>query len=124
MTALRACGGARDFQSMPSAVLFLKSRLASVTAHRRRAARLALLAALHIAALGIWLWSEHDLAPQAAFALTWMLLNCFWLSLLRRPVTSAVLSLAMIVVLILASQFKHSVMMMTATFVDVMIVDV
>jgi len=109
---------------MPPAVLFLKSRLAAAAADRRRAARVALLAAVHLAAFAIWLWSEADLAAQAAFALTWILLNCFWLSLLRRPVTSAALSLAMIVILILVSQFKHSVMMMTATFVDVMIVDV
>src|ERR1700730_13198461 len=104
---------------MPPAVLFLKSSLAVATADRRRAPRVAFLAAVHLAAFAIWLWSEADLAAQAVFALTWILLNCFWLSLLRRPLTSAALSLAMIVILILVSQFKHSVMMMTATFVDV-----
>ena len=44
--------------------------------------------------------------------------------LLRRPLTSAALSLAMIVILILLSQFKHGILMMTVTFVDVMIIDV
>ena len=33
------------------------------------------------------------------------------------------MSLALIVVLILLSQFKHDVLMMTATFVDVMLID-
>src|SRR5262249_36527874 len=109
---------------MPPAVESLKTRLAAATADRRRGGGLALLAALHLAAFGVWLWTEVDLAAQAAVALTWSLLNFFWLSLLRRPLTSAALSLAMIVVLVLVSQFKHGVMMMTATFVDVMIVDV
>ena len=39
------------------------------------------------------------------------------------PAHTGALSLAMIVVLILLSQFKHDVLMMTATFVDVMIID-
>jgi phosphoglycerol transferase MdoB-like AlkP superfamily enzyme len=42
---------------------------------------------------------------------------------LRRPLTAAVVSLGLIVILILLSQFKHAVLMMTATFVDVMIID-
>ena len=58
-----------------------------------------------------------------AFVLTWGLLNFFWLVLLRRPMTAAALSLALIVILIALSQFKHDVLMMTATFVDVMIID-
>ena len=70
------------------------------------------------------IWSEAELAARAAFVLTWGLLNFFWLVLLRRPLTAAALSLALIVILILLSQFKHGVLMMTATFVDVMIIDV
>jgi hypothetical protein len=38
--------------------------------------------------------------------------------------TAAALSLSLIVILIALSQFKHDVLMMTATFVDVMIIDV
>src|SRR5258708_2131264 len=64
-----------------------------------------------------------ELPAQAAFVLAWGFLNFFWLALLRRPVTSAVLSLALIAILIVVSQFKHDVLMMTATFVDLMIVD-
>ena len=107
---------------MPPAVLRLKNRLA--TADRRHAAGVALLAAVHLAALGILLWSEAEPAAQAAFVLAWGLLNFLGLVVLRRPLTAAVLSLALIVSLIALSQFKHGVVMTTVTFVDVMIVDV
>src|SRR6266436_7234853 len=106
---------------MPTAATYLKNRLA---ADRRRAASLALLAALHLVAFGILLWSEDEPAARAAFALTWGALNFFWLVLLRRPLTSAALSLALIVILIALSQFKHGILLMTATFVDVMLIDV
>jgi hypothetical protein len=108
---------------MPRAVLFLKNRIAAATADRGYAGRLAMLIGIHLAALGVLFLSEEELVSYAAFVLTWGLLNFFWLSLLRRPATSAALSLAMIVILIVLSQFKHSVLMMTATFVDVMLID-
>src|SRR5215468_1671071 len=108
-------------RAMPPAVLDLKNRLAS--ADRRYAGRFA-LAAIHLAAFGILLWSEDEPAARAAFVLTWGVLNFFWLVLLRRPLTSAALSLTVIVILIALSQFKHSTLMMTATFVDVIIIDV
>jgi phosphoglycerol transferase MdoB-like AlkP superfamily enzyme len=108
---------------MPPAVLLLRNRLAAAAADRRHAGRLALLAAIHLAALGLLIWTEVDLEAQAAFVLTWGVLNFFWLALLRRPLTSAALALAMIVMLMLLSQFKHDVLMMTATFVDLMIID-
>ena len=107
---------------MPPAVVYLKNRLAA--ADRRHAGQLALFAAIHLAALGLLLVSEAEPVARAAFVLTWGALNLFWLALLRRPLTSASLSLALIVVLMVLSQFKHSVLMMTATFVDVMIIDV
>ena len=106
---------------MPPAVIHPKDHPA--TADRRRLAAVALLVALQLAAAGLLIWSEADLAARVAFALTWGLLNFFWLVLLRRPLTAAVLSLGLIVILILLSQFKHAVLMMTATFVDVMIID-
>ena len=52
-----------------------------------------------------------------------MLLNFFWLALLRRPAIAALVSLAMIAALILLSQFKYDKLMMTVNFVDVMILD-
>src|SRR4029453_2599372 len=106
---------------MPPAVTHLKDRL--VAADRRQAAGLALLVALHLVAFGILLWSEAEPAARAAFVLTWGLLNFFWLILLRRPLTSTALSLMLILILIVLSQFKHSVLMMTATFVDLMVID-
>src|SRR5215813_1525140 len=106
---------------MPPAVLYLKNRLAA--ADRRYAGRFALLAAIHLAAFGVLLWSEDEPAARAAFVLTWGALNFFWLVLLRRPLTSAALSLALIVILIVLSQFKHRTLMMTATFIDVMLID-
>jgi hypothetical protein len=106
---------------MPPAVLDLKNRLAS--ADRRHAGCLVLLVAIHLAAFGIWLWSEDEPSAQAAFVLTWAALNFFWLVVLRRPLTSAALSLVLIVILIALSQFKHGILLMTATFVDVMLID-
>ncbi|MGZ3358005.1 MAG: sulfatase-like hydrolase/transferase [Xanthobacteraceae bacterium] len=106
---------------MPPAVIHPKDR--SATADRRRLAAVVLLVLLQLAAAGLLIWSEADLAARVAFALTWGLLNFFWLVLLRRPLTAAVLSIGLIVILILLSQFKHAVLMMTATFVDVMIID-
>jgi hypothetical protein len=79
--------------------------------------------AIHLAAFALLLWSESELEARAAFALTWGLLNFFWLAVLRRPFVSATLSLALIVTLILLSQFKHDVLMRTATFVDVLLID-
>src|ERR1700680_3814988 len=108
---------------MPPAVLFLKNRFAAATADRRYAGQVALLVVVHLAALGLLLWSEEEWAAQAAFVFAWGFLNFFWLALLRRPVTSGVLSFALIAILIVLSQFKHDVLMMTATFVDLMIVD-
>ena len=105
---------------MPPTVLDLKNRLAN--ADRRYAGRVA-LAAIHLAAVGILLWFEDEPAARAAFVLTWGVLNFFWLVVLRRPLTAAALSLVLIVILIALSQFKHSTLMMTATFVDVMLID-
>lgn len=85
--------------------------------------RIALAVAPHLAALALMVWSEAGLVTKAAFLLTWGLLNFLWLAILRRPAFSAALALAMIVLLMLLSQLKHSVLMMTASFVDIMIVD-
>src|SRR5262244_2890881 len=108
---------------MPPAVLFLKSRLAAAAADRRTAGQIALIAAVHLAAVALLLTSEDDPAARAAFVLSWSGVNLFWLAVIRRPLPSALLSLAMVVVLIMVSQFKHGVLMMTATFVDLMVVD-
>jgi hypothetical protein len=107
---------------MPPSVLLLKKRLAA--ADPRQAVQVALLVAIHILALGLLIWSEDEWEARLSFLLTWGFLNFAWLVLLRRPITSAALSLAIIVVLILLSQFKHGITMMTVSFVDLMLVDV
>src|ERR1022692_1064747 len=84
---------------------------------------IASLAALHLAALAVMAASEFELVPRLAFILTWSLLNFFWFALLRRPVLSAALSLALIVALIEISRFKFRTLFMTASFIDVMIID-
>src|SRR5215510_9536905 len=100
---------------MPPAVLFLRNRLTAATADGRHSLRIALLVLPHVAALGLLIAFESEPVGQAAFVLAWGFLNFFWLTLLRRPLTSALLSLVLLVVLMVASQFKHDVLMMTAT---------
>src|SRR4029077_19322209 len=77
----------------------------------------------HLAALAIMLLTESTVTAMTAFALAWGILNFFWLALTRRPVLSGTLSLLMMTVLVLLSQLKYHVLMMTANFVDLMIVD-
>ncbi|MEA2906989.1 MAG: hypothetical protein QOI12_4376 [Alphaproteobacteria bacterium] len=93
------------------------------TSRIRLAAGAIVLVALHLAALGIMLTSEDDLSSKAAFVFAWVLLNCFWMVLLRRPAPAAGLSLIMVVLLIALSQFKHRALTMTVSFFDVMVID-
>lgn len=95
---------------------------ASAGALRHRLA-LALTASLHLAALAIMFWSETDVWGRLAFLLTWGMLNFAWLALLRRPLLAAGLSLVTIVAVVLVSRFKHEALFMTASFVDLMILD-
>ncbi|HZR71568.1 sulfatase-like hydrolase/transferase [Bradyrhizobium sp.] len=81
------------------------------------------VAAPHLAAVAIMLATEVDFPGRFGFLLTWGILNCFWIALLRRPALSGALSLTLVVVLILLSRFKHDVAQMTANFVDVMVID-
>jgi hypothetical protein len=85
--------------------------------------RMVLLAATHVAALAIMLVSEDGATAQLAFLLAWGLLNCVWLTLLRRPLMAAALSFALVGSLILVSRLKHDVIWMTANFLDVLIID-
>jgi phosphoglycerol transferase MdoB-like AlkP superfamily enzyme len=104
---------------MPPAVLTLKNHLAAAGRHYA----IAVLAAIHLSAFILLIWFEAEPAARAAFVLTWGLLNFLWLALLSRPLVSGALSLTLIVILILLSLFKHDVLLMTATFVDLMIID-
>jgi len=107
---------------MPPAIASLTTRLFDA-AGAGRAARIGLPVALHLAALAILLATESTLVSRGAYLLTWGLLNCGFLLLLRRPAVAAALSLALLTVLILLSQFKHDVLLMTVNFVDLMIID-
>ena len=85
--------------------------------------RLALIAVPHIIALAIMLATEARPVEIAAFLLAWGILNFFWLALTRRPAVAGALSLVMMTVLVLLSDLKYHVLMMTANFVDLMIID-
>jgi hypothetical protein len=90
---------------------------------RVRIWRYAWVLAPHLAAFAVMGATESTLMAMAAFLLAWGLLNFLWLALLRRPATAGLLSLVMMTVLVLLSQLKYQVLMMTANFVDVMIID-
>jgi hypothetical protein len=109
---------------MPPILSSLVTRLPlSAALAQRDLARLAPLAAVHLAALAIMLWSELGPVPMAAFILTWGLLNFFWLTLLGRPGLSAALSFVPMAILVVVSRFKFQVLGMTASFIDVMIIN-
>jgi hypothetical protein len=123
----RIANAGREYVVMPSwrSWRFLPSMPAAATPAPAWRGRydIAILAALHLAALAVMAVSEFELVPRLAFVLTWSLLNFSWLALLRRPVLSAALSLAIVVVLVEISRFKFRVLFMTASFIDVMVID-
>src|SRR4051812_44435355 len=90
---------------------------------RRHMLPIALLASLHLAALVVLVWSEYAPTQRLAFVLTWGLLNCCWIALVRRPTIAAALSLALVLVLVTLSYFKYKVIWTTANFVDLMVID-
>lgn len=109
---------------MLSAAATLISRLTLPEAMSRRdAARYALVAVFHLAALFIMLQTEVGVVPKTTFIFAWGLLNFFWLAMLRRPAIAAALSLGLILALITLSQFKYDKLLMTVNFVDLMILD-
>jgi phosphoglycerol transferase MdoB-like AlkP superfamily enzyme len=109
---------------MPPAIASLTTRLFDATSvGRGHATRAGLLVLLHLAALGVLLATESTFVSRGAFLLSWCLLNFGLLVLLRRPAVAAALSLAFLAALILLSQFKHDVLLMTVNFVDLMVID-
>ena len=109
---------------MFTAASALLSRFAPIQMiSRRDKVLLCLIAILHLTALGLMAATEVDLVARITFLLVWALLNFFWLTLFRRPLVAAIISLEFLVVLILLSQFKYDKLWMTADFVDVMIID-
>jgi hypothetical protein len=109
---------------MRAAFLALGERLTAAPIFARDGFwRRALILIPHLLALAIMAATETTLTAMAAFLLAWGILNFLWLALLRRPAIAAALSLLMMAVLVLLSQLKYHVLMMTANFVDLMIVD-
>src|SRR5215470_5947054 len=110
---------------MPPVIAYLAQSRAAVsqTVDRHGFLSVAVLAAFHLVAIALMIWSERSLPGVAGFVLTWALLNFFWIAVLRRPTAAAALSLAMLVVLILLARLKQSVLFMTVDFVDLMIID-
>src|SRR5262249_4328500 len=108
---------------LPVAPALLRRLAPAGAISRRDALALSIIAGLHLAALVFMTTTELDLATKATFLFAWALLNFFWLTLLRRPAVAALLSLAMIIMLILLSMFKYDKLMMTVNFVDLMIID-
>ena len=108
---------------MPPALAFFRRHWLAVLSFERRRIGFLVLGLLHLAALGLVLQTEDELVPRLIFVFTWALLNSVWLLLLRRPAVAASASLVIIVVLILASKFKQDVLIMSANFLDVLLID-
>lgn len=85
--------------------------------------RVALIAAIHLAAIHILASVEYGPFAITVALLTWMLLNFLSLIVLRRPGISAALSLALVAILIMLSQFKYGITQLTLTFLDFLIID-
>jgi hypothetical protein len=108
---------------MPPAFAFLTRSLPAAGSGGHSRLAWVCLAVLHLAALGILLWSEVGLVPRVAFVLTWGFLNFTLLVVLRRPMAAAALTLGLMACLIVLSQFKHGILLMTVNFLDIMIAD-
>ena len=98
------------------------------SAARRRVGRdwmaaLCLALLLHAGAVVLMVMTEVRPVGMAVFLLVWIMLNCLWLTLLRRPTVAALISLVILIALTLLSRFKFDKLWMTIDFVDVMIVD-
>lgn len=80
-------------------------------------------AGLHLFVLIRIVQTEIGLFGQSLFLVTWILLNCTMLLLVRRAALAAAISLGLVELLILVSQFKFKITWMTASFLDVMVID-
>lgn len=108
---------------MPPALAFLSRSFSAARIGETHRLAWAMLAVLHLAALAMLAWSEADLVGRVAFVFTWTLLNLLFIAILRRPLPAAALTLMLFTLVVLLSRFKHDVLLMTANFLDVMIID-
>ena len=82
-------------------------------AGRGRMAGLCLALLLHAGAAVLMFTTEVSLVGRAVFLLVWIMLNCLWLALQRRPTAAALISLEILVALSLLSRFKFDKLWMT-----------
>jgi len=109
---------------MPPSISALASRWVPDSLALRFLWRVGPIAAIHAAALVIVIWTEQPQVPHIVSALlVWGLLNFAWLAVVRRPGVSALISLAVLVILIRLSALKYKVLSQTVTFVDIMIIE-
>jgi Sulfatase len=103
--------------------VLLKQRLGVTRDRGRQLARLAVPIVLHCVAVAVLIGTEAGTVSQLVFILSWGFFNFCWMVLLRRPAIAAALTLIFLVALILFSRFKHDVLLMTVSFVDLMVID-
>jgi hypothetical protein len=109
---------------MPPSLSSLTSRWGSDTGALRFLWRAGPAAIIHLGALIVLLRTEYyDVPRVGAFLLAWAFLNFAWLAVLRRPGVSAMMSLAMVAILIEVSELKYKVTWQTVSFVDAMVID-
>src|SRR5262249_40341592 len=89
----------------------------------RVSVRVVPIAVVHAAALATLYLTEYGSFGHLVFVLTWGFLNFFWIMILRRPLLAALLSLGIIEILIVLSQFKFGILEMTVSFFDFLIID-
>jgi hypothetical protein len=85
--------------------------------------QIVVLVALHLGALGMLYQTEYGLYGKTLFLLTWVILNCVFLVLFRRPGISAALTLALFSLIVVLSKFKFDITWMTLGFLDFLIID-
>jgi hypothetical protein len=108
---------------MPPAFASLSRLWFAALARERGRLGVGLLVLLQLAALVTLLVTEDELIARLIFLFAWGLTNFLWLIVLRRPAIAAALSLILITILILLSRFKLDVLLMSANFIDVMLID-
>jgi Sulfatase len=98
-----------------------RSHLGRMTA--RHGLRIGAIVGLHLAALILMARTEHDLFGQTLFLLSWAVTNCVLIALFARPGIAAAISLVLFGVIVMLSQFKSTMLWMTITFFDILVVD-
>src|SRR5215471_16244698 len=104
--------------------LFSRSgHVVAILSARAGPPRRRLVAVPHLLALTVMVATESTITAMAAFVLAWGLFNFAAIALTRRPLFAGLVALVLMTLLVLLSQLKYNVLMMTANFVDLMIVD-